>query len=192
MNLKDFETLYGAASEIQKIAGSEPVVAEALRKQRRVLTKYLSGVFPDTLKGGLLDPSFDIVQFMDMLVKYPELARLNAQKFVSLMEDLIEQGIEISPSLRDMLEVMKEKPEEMSKEEKEIGALLEKSFPRNVEELAQMPFSSEKVVAFIEKHIAITEGKRNSFINLMVDMSQKKMSIPVALKQCWRSMVMQP
>lgn len=192
MDLKDFETLYVAACEIQKSAGTNPVVAESLRKQRRVLLKNFAKLFPESLKMGCIDPSFDVVRFMDMLIKYPELARLNSQKFVSLMEDLIEQGIEISPLLKEMLEVMREKPQELSEEEKNILCLLGKNFPDCWEKLSAMDYDNLRILNFMVKHPDVLDGKRHEFICLMVDMTDKKQPIPTELKNQWRSFVMHP
>lgn len=191
MKLKEFETLYVAACEIEKVAGNEPVVAESLRKQRRVLIKALADIFPESLKGGCLDPSFDIVQFLGILVKFPELVRLNAQKFVSLMEDLIEYGVDVDPKLKDMYEVMKEKPQ-LTEEEKEISLSLGKNFPDCLEKLSAMAYGNEQVLAFMVNHPDILDGKRREFICLMVDLTDKKQAIPIELQNQWRGFVMHP
>lgn len=192
MKLKEFEILYVAACEIEKVAGNEPVVAESLRKQRRVLIKAFADIFPETLKGGCLDASFDIVQFLGILSKSPELVRLNAQKFVSLMEDLAEYGVDVDPTLKDMYEVMKEKPQKLTEEEKEISLSLGKNFPDCLEKLSAMAYGNEQVLAFMVNHPDILDGKRREFICLMVDMTDKKQVIPVELQNQWRSFVMHP
>ncbi|MEI3582511.1 MAG: hypothetical protein V8R89_07595 [Alphaproteobacteria bacterium] len=192
MKFQNFEALYGAACEIFAAAGENPAVAAAVAKQKKVLLAQFAANFPSSLANAEAHPQFDVMQFMNMLLKFPETLGGKGEKLFSLLNSFEDHGIDVPAELKQICENLREKPKAMSEEEKKLLAALKEAFPDSLRKLRELPFKEEKVIAFLVAWPDAVDGKRREFINLMGDLCQNNVNLPLELKNQWRGMVMQP
>ncbi len=192
MKFQNFEVLYGSACEILAAAGDNSVVAIAVAKQKKVLLAQFAANFPRSLADAEAHPKFDILQFINMLLKFPEILQGLGGKLYSLLDSFENEGVDVPEELKRICENLREKPKEMSKEEQAMSAALRKAFPDSLQKLQQLPFARDKVIAFLVAWPDTVDGCRREFINLMDDLCRNKIDLPVELKNQWRGIVLQP
>ncbi len=192
MEFQDFETLYEAACQIVHAAGHNAVIASAAKKQQKLLLSRLYMNFPSSLKEANAHSHFNLVQFMEMLVKFPEIIRLNETKFISLIDDIENQGLKVFPELKRVKNNLKTIHEDRKNQDTEIKKRLISDFPDCMERLEAIPFAQKDILNCMINYPDILEANRQQFLQLMVNMSSRLEDIPEELKIIWRSLVLQP
>ena len=172
MKFQNFEELYGAACDIFAAAGHNPVVAASVARQKKVLLAQFAANFPSSLNEAEEHPGFDVLQFMNMLLKFPEILGGKGLKLKLLLSSFEDNRIDVLPELKVLCENLQDKTSALTDEEKEIESALRKSFPTSLNELKQMPFPTENVIAFLSSHNGVCCGRRRAFISLMCDLSK--------------------
>ena len=160
MKFQNFEILYGAACEMLAAAGDNAVVANGVAKQKKVLLAQFAANFPRTLADAETHPGFDLLQFINMLLKFPETLKGQGEKLHTLIESIEGYNLEVPAELKRIAESMQEKPKSLSDREKEIADALRQSFPSDEKELESLPFPKKEVLDFLAAHPEATDGKR--------------------------------
>ena len=106
MKFQNFEALYGAACEIFAAAGENPAVAAAVAKQKKVLLAQFAANFPSSLANAEAHPQFDVMQFMNMLLKFPETLGGKGEKLFSLLNSFEDHGIDVPAELKQILSLI--------------------------------------------------------------------------------------
>ena len=192
MKFKNFEALYGAACEILAAAGKNPVVEAAVKTQKKVLLKQFAANFPSSYDEADSHPGFNPQQFIDMLIKFPEVLEGHGEKLAALLEDLEKNRFEVPEELKQICEGMKVPPKTMSPEEKAIAEALASEFPDSAEKLSRLPFTQDAVIAFLIAYPERSYGKRREFMDLLSDLCRQGFELPEPLARQWRGMVMEP
>ena len=192
MKFQNFEILYGAACEMLAAVGDNAVVANGVAKQKKVLLAQFAANFPRTLADAETHPGFDLLQFINMLLKFPETLKGQGEKLHTLIESIEGYNLEVPAELKRIAESMQEKSKSLSDREKEIADALRQSFPSDEKELESLPFPKKEVLDFLAAHPEATDGKRRQFICLMVDLCGREADLPTELKDLWRALVMCP
>lgn len=192
MKFQNFEALYGAACEILAAAGKNPVVEAAVDTQKKVLLKQFAANFPSSYFEADSHPEFNPQQFIDMLIKFPEVLEGHGEKLAMLLKDLEKNQFEVPEELKQICEGMKVPAKKMSQGEEAIAKALATEFPDSVEKLSRLPFTRDAVVAFLIAYPECSYGTRREFMALMSDLCQHGFELPEPLARQWRGMVLEP
>lgn len=136
MKFQNFEALYGAACEIFAAAGENPAVAAAVAKQKKVLLAQFAANFPSSLANAEAHPQFDVMQFMNMLLKFPETLGGKGEKLFSLLNSFEDHGIDVPAELKQICENLQRKAEGHVRGREKTAGSAERSISRQLAQVA--------------------------------------------------------
>lgn len=193
IKFQNFEVLYGSAVEILAATDNVTVIAAA-KRQIKVLFEQFTVGFPRTLDTAIKHPDFDCEQFMEMLLKFPELTLNSSEKFVSFIANADENDVSVPPKLRERYEKMRTKPLEILPEHRLMVEALKKSFPSSLNEAREKveDFKVAVLLEVLQRYPYVYEGQRQPFMDLMNDLCRNGVKLPKEMELLWRGWVLNP
>lgn len=104
---------------------------------KKGLLAQFAANFPSSLANAEAHPQFDVMQFMNMLLKFPETLGGKGEKLFSLLNSFEDHGIDVPAELKQICENLQRKAEgHVRGREKTAGALKE-AFPDSLRKLRE-------------------------------------------------------